>query len=150
MSTNDKMENYYEQETYPTIERAILAETVTSEGFKDVKGKFFLKVMTPGVQTQTVDTKIENGVQSSNFVELTIPAYLLLSFANPRIEPMGHTPNDGEYDHKAESGNSCVLTLSASNITIPKDSIFLVEFLGGNMEISSAAVIAVYSVAGGE
>ena len=145
----DKIENYYEQQTYQTIEKAILAESVTTNGFKDVKGKFFLKVMTPSVETDAANVKIENGVQSSNYVELTIPGYLLLSFGTPKIEEIIHEPNDGEYDHKGVSGNRCVLTFSSSGITIPKDSEFLVEFMGGNLEIDSACVIAVYKVPGG-
>ena len=52
----DKMESYYEQSTYQTIEKAELAETVTSDGFKEVKGKFFLKVMTPSLDTNEVET----------------------------------------------------------------------------------------------
>ena len=145
----ENIENFYEQQTYQTIEKAILAESITASGFKDVKGKFFLKVMTPSVKTDSVNSKIENGVSSSNFVELTIPGYLLLSFANPKIEQIIHQPNDGEYDHKGSSGNTCALTFSSSGFTVPKDSEFLVEFMGGNLEIDSACVIAVYKVPGG-
>ena len=47
----EKIENYYEQETIGTIEKAELAEDVVAEGFTEVKGKFFIKVMTPSVDT---------------------------------------------------------------------------------------------------
>ena len=143
----DKMESYYEQSTYQTIEKAELAETVTSDGFKEVKGKFFLKVMTPSLDTNEVETKVENGIQSSNYAELMIPPHLLFAFAKPQFEEMVHTPNDGEYDHNGASGNKIVMTFASAGITIPKGSVFLVEFLGGNLEIGAACVIGVYSVA---
>lgn len=145
----EKIENYYEQETIGTIEKAELAEDVVAEGFTEVKGKFFIKVMTPSVDTSEPSKSVENGIESSNYVELLIPPYMLLAFANVQFDTIDHTPNDGEYDHKAASGNGVFLTAGSKEIRIPKGTVFLAEFLGGNLEIGAACIVGIYSMVTG-
>ena len=149
MKSNNSKEssgNFYENGNYSAAEKATLAETVTVNGLKPVKAKFFVKVMTPAMETEDPEVKYENGVQNSNYLEMFIPAHLLLSFADLTLESMVHMPDDGEYDHNGDSGNKIFITSGSSSITIPKGTEFLIQFVGGSINSGAAAIIGIYDI----
>lgn len=123
--------NYYNSEYYPCIEKATLAQDVVFTNISPVKGKFFIKVLTPQVNT---NSSTENKPRSSNkdtvndnYVELTIPTYMLFSFMNMSVK----------YDMATKTN---VIT-TGGKFTIPKGTTFYVEFLGGDPLISKIIII---------
>jgi hypothetical protein len=123
--------NYYNSEFYPCIEKAILAEDITFTSIDDIKGKFFIKVLTPQVDTNGSITKIiprvsSNTNQNTNYVELRIPQYMLFQFMTPKIDSKGYM----------------YFSLNKKKtFTIPKGTTFYVEFLGGDPLISKIIII---------
>jgi hypothetical protein len=129
MST--KNNNPYEQHIFGTLERAILAEDVIFTKIKNVEGKFYVKVMTPTVDTTTVTLRSVKGITAKNYLPLIIPAYLLYSFMKPTIETVTFTQGTGT---SAKQVKKILYTLKQTTFTIPKGTKFLVEILGGDVE----------------
>lgn len=150
---------YYENDDIPTIEKAVLAETLKFSTLEAVEGKFFIPVTTPSIDTEELTTKKNAKYTESNYVELVIPPHLLLMFMKPQIVPVAdfvdklkHTPEKceedcKELDHKI-TGNKIkyVLGFESNSFSIPKGTEFLIEFLGGHMEIDHIAIIGIYSL----
>ena len=87
--------NPYEQHIYNTMERIILAEDVKFSEVKDIEGKFYVKVMTPTVDTTDLSTRNVKGYSSKNYITLKIPAYLLWSFMFPKVSKVSLGKGDG-------------------------------------------------------
>ena len=130
------MSNFYSQSQYATIERAILAEDLVFTEMKDTKGKFYLKILTPTVDTKAINIKATKAGVTSNYVNLVIPGYMLLEFMNPLIKTIKTQVNG-----KTTSYN-CI-TFKKTEFTIPKDTSFLVGFLGGDIKLEKANIIGV-------
>lgn len=120
--------NYYNSEFYPCIEKAILAEDLTFKTIDSIVGKFYIKVLTPEVDTKSSVTTItprvsSNTLKNVNYVELKIPQYMLFNFMNPKVDSKG------------------LLYLDKKEFKIPKGTEFYVEFLGGDPLISKIIII---------
>lgn len=126
-----KSNNPYEQTTFSTIERAILAEDVKFTKVKNLKGKFYLKVMTPTVDTTVISLRSTKAITNKNYITLIIPAYMLLSFMKPTIENVSFTQGTGS---SAKTVKKIMMTFKNTTFTIPKGTKFLVEALGGEVE----------------
>lgn len=150
---------YYENDDIPTIEKAVLAETLKFSTLEAVEGKFFIPATTPSIDIEELTTKKNAKYTESNYVELVIPPHLLLMFMKPQIVPVAdfvdklkHIPEKceeecEELDHKI-TGNKIkyVLGFESISFSIPKGTEFLIEFLGGHMEIDHIAIIGIYSL----
>lgn len=157
-STINEM-NYYEQEDVQTIEKAVLAEALKFNRLEAVEGKFFIPSTTPSIDTEEMSSKKTSKYTESNFVELVIPPHLLLMFMKPQIvsledivKQLNHDPNTcgndcNELKHKM-IGNKikCILGFEQDTWVVPKGTEFLIEFLGGHMEIDHIALIGIYSL----
>ena len=163
---------YYENDDIPTIEKAILAETLKFSTLEPIEGKFFIPATIPSIDTEELTTKKNAKYTESNYVELVIPPHLLLMFMKPQIVPvtdfidkLKHIPEKCEEEceelgHKI-TGNKIefvkygpcrnkikyVLGFESNSFSIPKGTEFLIEFLGGHMEIDHMAIIGIYSLA---
>lgn len=147
--------NYYEQasDNIQTIEKAILAENLTFSNLEAVEGKFFIPSTTPGVDTENIVNKKTTKYTQSNYVELTIPPHILLMFMKPRlvsIKDLKHSPKKCgdesiELNHTL-TGINYILGFSSNKFTIPKGTEFLIEFLGGHMEIDHISIVGVFSL----
>ena len=151
---------YYENDDIPTIEKAILAETLKFSTLEPIEGKFFIPATTPSIDTEELTTKKNAKYTESNYVELVIPPHLLLMFMKPQIVPvtdfidkLKHTPEKCEEEceelgHKITDNKiKYVLGFESVSFSIPKGTEFLIEFLGGHMEIDHMAIIGIYSLA---
>ena len=123
--------NYYNSEYYPCIEKAILAQDIVFTKISPVTGKFFIKVLTPDVNTtSTTENKPRTSNKdavNNNYVELVIPAYMLFSFMN--------------IDLKYDSTTKTNILTTGSKFIIPKGTTFYVEFLGGDPLINKIIII---------
>lgn len=157
-STVNEM-NYYEQEDVQTIEKAVLAEDLKFNKLEAVEGKFFIPSTTPSIDTEELSSKKTSKYTESNFVEIVIPPHLLLMFMKPQIIPLedfvkqlNHDPKtcgDGcnELNHKMVGSKiKSILGFEQDNWVVPKGTEFLIEFLGGHMEIEHIALIGIYSL----
>ena len=128
--------NFYDQvydSTAYSIEQAILAEDVNFSTIKNVEGKFFIKILTPMVSSDKVSIQNKAGIKSINYITLTIPAYMLFQF----IEVQFKTIRD--YD-----GNSHkIIERTKDSYKIPKGTIFMVEFLGGQCDADKAYIVGI-------
>lgn len=124
------MSNIYESDPYnsTSLEQVILAEEIEFTAIKDLKGKFFMKSMTPSIDTTEIIERNEDGYQKTNYIVLNIPAYLLLSFM------------DGKVKQVAPSGEYC-LTFDKDKFVIPKGTAFVAEFLSGFNSINHLSII---------
>lgn len=148
--------NYYEQagDNIQTIEKAVLAENLTFSALEAVMGKFFIPSTTPSIDTENATDKKTTKYTQSNYVELAIPAHILLMFMKPKIIPVNdikHNPvicSNGcsEMKHTIADANY-ILGFSSNKFTIPKGTEFLIEFLGGHMEIDHIAILGIFSLA---
>ena len=148
--------NYYEQanNSIQTIEKAVLAENITFSDIEAVMGKFFIPSITPSIETQNVTNKKTTKYTQSNYVELAIPPHILLMFMNPKIVPVKdikHNPvvysdECNEIKHSITDVNY-ILGFTSNKFTIPKGTEFLIEFLGGRIEIDYIAILGVFSLA---
>lgn len=122
-------ENFYEQSSFPAIEKVTLAEDLTFKNLSDIEGKFFMDLMTPTMDTDYVIERDYGKYQKTNYINLTIPAYLLLSFMKGEITMSGSGP---------------VITFPTSYFTIPKGTEFTAAFIGGIPMIERLSILGVY------
>ena len=148
--------NYYEQagDNIQTMEKAVLAENLTFYTLEAVMGKFFIPSTTPGIETENATNKKTRKYTQSNYIELAIPPHILLMFMKPKIIPVKdikHNPNVccDECDEMRHTitGANYILGFNSDKFTIPKGTEFLIEFLGGHMEIDHIAILGVFSLA---
>jgi hypothetical protein len=130
-----KNNNPYEQSIFSTIERAILAEDVKFTKIKNLIGKFYIKVMTPTVDTTNVTLRSAKNITNKNYITLVIPAYMLLPFMKPTIETITYMKSE-----KA-SAKKTIMSFKTTTFTIPKGTKFLVEALGGEVEADKFHII---------
>lgn len=136
MSKNNTV-NYYEQDFQTSIEKAILAEDLYFNSIDNIQGKFYLPVMMPTSDITNPITRTNSSITTSNFIKLNIPGYMLLQFmmgsiTSLKVENLQVTGNNG---------NKMVLTFGTTNFKIPKGTVFLVSFLGGEFTIEKTCII---------
>ena len=127
--------SFYEKNYITSIEQAILAEDVKFSSVQNIEGKFFIKVLTPMVDSTKLTTRSKAGT-SSNYITLTIPAYMLLHFMNIQVSTI-----------KIEDSKTNVLSWEKPNksnqFVIPKGTIFFVEFLGGLVDADKTYIVGI-------
>ena len=117
---SDSFSDYYEQDQYNSIERATLAEAVTFSNIAPVKAKFFFSAVMPKVdKSSTAETITRKGVTKTNFIEMTIPAHIIMGLARPNTYLM-----------------------NGKRFLYLKGSVFYVEMRSGSMEYQNAVIIA--------
>lgn len=142
-------ESFYEQSSFNSIEKVILAEDIKFTEVKDITAKFYVPVMTPTENMNKARNRTTDSYSMSNYINLKIPAYLLLSFMSPKIETIEHDPKicssecgfAKEQKHKGTKGNKYFLTFEKNSFTIPKGTTFLIAFLGGYLAIDKTYII---------
>ena len=143
MSNTNTTTNYYEQESQTSIEKAVLAEDVYFSSLDNVEGKFYLSVMMPTGDTSKPKTKKEGKYKTSNFVKLNIPGYLLLPFMMGKVSKLKvEEPDDTVI---GDEGNLS-LTFSSKKFRIPKNTVFLACFLGGEFTIEKTCIVGLLTV----
>lgn len=131
MSLNNN--NYYNANSFPSIERAIVAEDIRFSNINaPIIGKFFIKVLTPGIDTSEPMERNINGVIQTNYFTLAIPPFLVLQYMNPHVSKI----NDKEF--------SLSFNLKDEEFIIPAGSVFFVEFLGGDIRLEKIIIVAAY------
>ena len=125
--------NFYEADSFPATEQVELAEDIVFESPKDIEGKFYMKLMTPSANTDKIIERNENGIEKANYILLTIPAYLVLSFMLPyaKISPYPY-------------GDNYTLVYNKDQFTIPKGTKFLVSFVGGVLRLERLSIVGIY------
>lgn len=158
-STVNEMQ-YYEQDDVQTIEKAVLAEDLEFSKLSAIEGKFFVPSTIPSIETEEMSTKKTAKYTESNYIELVIPPHLLLMFMNPQIVPVKDLVDKLKHDPR-KCGPDCetldheilgnkikyLLGFEQNTWIIPKGTEFLIEFLGGHMEIDHMAIVGIYSLA---
>lgn len=160
-------ENYYNSDYFPSVERAVLMEDILFKQYADLVGKFRIPVMTPQAEKSEAKSTLKpqpssrdrrgtgssmstNTYTNTNFVNLTIPAYIAISFAHPKIETINFTEEtpgctcDGKSGHLVKT----LFTLSPDKngwFKIPKGTQFLITFLGGELKYDMLRIIGVYT-----
>lgn len=129
MSSNN--ENFYEASSFPCIEKVELAEDIQFNTISNITAKFYFKLMSPTQDTSELIERKMDGYEKTNYIYLTIPAYLLLSFVGPL--PIIYDP----------ALNTQVLCSSKKSYTIKKGTQFLVEFVGGHAELEYINIVGV-------
>lgn len=128
--------SFYEKNYVTSIEQAVLAEDVKFSSIQNIEGKFFIKVLTPMVDSSKLTTRSKAGITSSNYITLTIPAYMLLHFMNLQVSTI-----------KIEDSTKNVLSWEkpdkSNQFVIPKGTIFFVEFLGGLDDADKCYIVGI-------
>lgn len=125
--------NFYEADSFPAMEQVELAEDIIFETPTDIEGKFYMKLMTPSANTDKIIERNENGIEKANYILLTIPAYLVLSFMMPYAKMMPHS-----------YGAHYTLVYTRDQFTIPKGTKFLVSFVGGVLRLERLSIVGIY------
>ena len=138
MSVNTNSNNYYESDPnkdYNTLEKVILAEAVSfSSASSPIKGKFFYSVMTPeNDSTDPQKSTDAMGNQTTNYVELMIPASLLVMFMSPYVKRL----KDGD------GAEHNYMLCPSTGFTIPKDTVLVAELIGGKLELEKLTIVGV-------
>lgn len=137
---NGSISSYYEQDNHCGIEKAILAEEVKFSTIDNVQGKFFLPIMTPTNDiTSNAKTSTNGARNTSNYITLNIPGYMLFQFMIPTISGL-ITEKTGEVV-KGKNGSKLTLLFNSQEFKIPKGTVFLVEFLGGDFTINKTCIV---------
>lgn len=136
------MSNFYEQKTFPCIEKVELAEDVTFSSIHDINAKFYMKLMTPNIDTTKIIEKTSGEYQQTNYIILPIPGYLLLSFMKPSL---GRVVTNEEDDKNESENDKYVFVFSSNKFTIPKGTEFLVEFVGGDLKMTKICIVGIYN-----
>jgi len=166
------MANYYDkiyESTAYSIEQATLAEDLKFSELKPLDGKFYLKVLTPLVKSNEVSVQQKARLTSTNYITLTIPTYLLFQFMNVEAKTIkiptrintetGYPSKYQSYDvlccakgtestettttKKTNTKKNTKTASTTGAYTIPKGTIFFVEFLGGQAEADKAFIIGI-------
>lgn len=139
--------SYYNQNSVNTIEKVILAEDLTFSSFDSVYGKFFIPSSTPSLEMENATEKKTSKYTSSNYIELPIPTHFLIMFMQPQIVPVEDIDHTEEpMEHIINGGIKYILGFSASTFSIPKGTEFLIECLGGEMELDNMSIVGIYSL----
>jgi hypothetical protein len=142
---------YYEQSSFGTLEIVTLAEDLKFSTFEDIEGKFYFKMITPKVDTSKTskpkDSLSRNGqYNTSNFVKLNIPSNVLMGAIKPKMINCGIDPDTGCLKPGLR-GYKLLYTKDLDSKTgkyvIKKGTSFLVEMVGGDMDIDSARIISI-------
>ena len=162
------MSNYYDKlydsEAY-SIEQAILAEDTKFSAFQDLDAKFFVKILTPMIDSKELTTRVAKGITSANYITLTIPSYLLIPFMNISLTTIkvptqmntetglpikyknynvltyGKGAADEDTTKTKKSAKKTTKSTTGTSFVIPKGTIFFIEFLGGQPDADKAFVI---------
>lgn len=129
--------NYYENanDSIKTIERAILAETISFNSLESINGKFFIPSIMPSLEMDNATDKKTNELTKSNYLELSIPGYILTMFMNPKLIPVNNMENI-----------KFILGFDSNEFVIPKGTEFLIEFVGGLVDSELISVIGIYKL----
>jgi hypothetical protein len=135
--------SFYEKSEFASVEKAVLLEDIKfkfpfngsvededGEEFKGIKGKFCISALTPEAKTDEASEKSRGTVNTSNYVLLAVPKYLLYNFIDFSYKYI--TIDDEKYGPFLVGPKSCV---------IPKGTSFLVEFLGGELKLDKISII---------
>lgn len=152
MSVNtNSTSNFYEQTNFPTAEIAVLAEEIVIKepeavltSIENVKGKFFVNIMTPTVQKGEPKISITKGMKSTNYIELIIPTYIIFNFCKPAMQKL-FIREDGIINTKRGKKKLFVFIANTEEeIIIPKDTKFVIEFQGGSATVDSCRIVGLY------
>lgn len=146
--------SYYENSSddLKSTEKAIVAEDIEFDSLQPLVGKFFIPAITPSMDTEEIEETTNAKFSQSNYVELTIPPYFLLMFMNPVLVPISairHSPStcgDMCTSQAHRSSYNYYLGFKTNKFKIPKGTEFLIEFLGGYVELDKIAIIGIYSL----
>lgn len=133
MSNSNYEASFYENDSIISTEKAILAEDLEFTELKNIPGKFYIPVLTPEVDIESdINSRNYGAYQQSNYVNLIIPANLLIMFMNPSIERINGPIN-----------NYC-LTFPTNKFIIPKGTVFTINFIGGSIRLDYITITSVF------
>ncbi len=132
-------DNFYEQKTFTSIELIELAEDVSFSSIHDINAKFYMKLMTPNIDTSKIIENKNGKYQESNYIILPIPGYMLLSFMKPSLGKVVTT------DETQAQNDKYVFVFDSNTYTIPKGTKFLAELIGGELKISKICIVGIYN-----
>ena len=138
MSKNNTA-NYYEQDFQTSIEKAILAEDLYFTTIDNIQGKFYLPVMMPTSDIDNPVTKSNAPLKTSNYITLNIPGYMLFQFMMSSITTV--QVDSTAQKVSGENGNKFVITFGDKKFKIPKGTVFLASFLGGEFTIEKTCIV---------
>lgn len=125
--------NFYEHNEFKAIERAILEEDIIFTSLDNLVGKFYIPSMMPSVDiSEGVKLQTNGKYQTSNYVCLTIPAYIVMQFILPSLTNINTTDTTINLEFSKNT-----------EYTIPKGTEFLIEFIGGFMAIDKTCIVGV-------
>ena len=138
MSKNNTA-NYYEQDFQTSIEKAILAEDLYFTTIDNIQGKFYLPVMMPTSNIDKPVIKSNAPQKTSNYITLNIPGYMLFQFMMSSVTTL--QVNSTTEKVSGENGNKLVLTFGGTSFKVPKGTVFLASFLGGEFTIEKTCIV---------
>lgn len=138
--------DYYEQnnDDIRSIEKAVLAQDVSFNAITPLEANFFIPSITPGMDTDQIIEEAGSNYTKSNYIPLVIPPHFLLLFMNLKLVPISSIDDSNGDSHSCSTGY--FLGTTTTQFKIPKGTEFLIEFLGGNMEIDKISIVGVYSL----
>ena len=138
MSKNNTV-NYYEQDFQTSIEKAILAEDLYFTTIDNIQGKFYLPVMMPTSDIGKPVIKSNAPQKTSNYIKLNIPGYILLQFMIGSITSL--QVDKTKLSVSGKNGSKMTLMFKTNKFKIPKGTVFLVGFLGGEFTIEKTCIV---------
>ena len=138
MSKNNTA-NYYEQDFQTSIEKAILAEDLYFTTIDNIQGKFYLPVMMPTSDIDKPVIKSNAPQKTSNYIKLNIPGYILLQFMIGSITSL--QVDKTKLSVSGKNGSKMTLMFKTNKFKIPKGTVFLVGFLGGEFTIEKTCIV---------
>ena len=138
MSKNNTA-NYYEQDFQTSIEKAILAEDLYFTTIDNIQGKFYLPVMMPTSDISKPVMKSNAPQKTSNYIKLNIPGYILLQFMIGSITSL--QVDKTKLSVSGKNGSKMTLMFGTNKFKIPKGTVFLVGFLGGEFTIEKTCIV---------
>ena len=138
MSKNNTA-NYYEQDFQTSIEKAILAEDLYFTTIDNIQGKFYLPVMMPTSDIDKPVIKSNAPQKTSNYITLNIPGYMLFQFMIGSITSLQVDGTTSSVSGK--NGSKLALMFGTDKFKIPKGTVFLVGFLGGEFTIEKTCIV---------
>ena len=138
MSKNNTA-NYYEQDFQTSIEKAILAEDLYFTTIDNIQGKFYLPVMMPTSDIDKPVIKSNAPQKTSNYITLNIPGYMLFQIMIGSITSLQVDGTTSSVSGK--NGSKMALMFGNNKFKIPKGTVFLVGFLGGEFTIEKTCIV---------
>ena len=138
MSKNNTA-NYYEQDFQTSIEKAILAEDLYFTTIDNIQGKFYLPVMMPTSDIDKPVIKSNAPQKTSNYITLNIPGYMLFQFMIGSITSLQVDGTTSSVSGK--NGSEMALMFGNNKFKIPKGTVFLFGFLGGEFTIEKTCIV---------